>query len=99
MKPKICEGIPELDIPSNDPFIIDSLALVDAPNIKVYAKNVQLTGLCDFNVNNFSLDIDTLHYDVDIVFNQIRVNATYDVNMYILVPIAHQGGIYITAGM
>jgi len=99
LKLKICKGIPELGIPSNDPFIIDKLALADAPNIKLYVKNVQLTGLCEFDINNFSADIDTLHYDVDIVFNQIRANATYDFNIHVLVPIVRQGYIYITSGM
>lgn len=100
MKTNICKGIPELDVPSNDPFIIDKLALSDAPNIKLYIKNVQVTGFCDFDITNFKADIDTLHYDFDIAFNQIRANTSYDFNIHLLlVPIVQQGQLYITSGI
>ncbi|TGZ57278.1 uncharacterized protein [Temnothorax longispinosus] len=96
LKYKICEGIPELDVPSNDPFVINKLVIYEMPDSKLYTKNMQLTGLCDFNVSYFRVDIENLHFDLDLVFDQIRVNSTYEFNIHLLVPIVHKGPLYIT---
>ncbi|XP_039305689.1 uncharacterized protein LOC120357889 [Solenopsis invicta] len=98
LKSKIYQEIPELDIPSNDPFVIDTLALTNISDIKLYIRNAQLRGLCDFKINNFSINIDTLHYSFEIVFDQLRAN-TYDFEIRLLVPVIHQGQLYITSGM
>ncbi|XP_039306728.1 uncharacterized protein LOC105203864 [Solenopsis invicta] len=97
LKSKICQGIPELDVPSNDPFVIDTLALTNTSDIKLYIRNAQLTGLCDFKINNFSINIDTLHYNFEILFDQLRANTTYDFEIRLLVPVVHQGQLYITS--
>jgi len=96
MKSKICEGIPELDIPPNDPFIIKKLVLTDTPEIKLYIRDAEISGLCDFKVTNFSADINNLHYDADIIFAQMRANTTYDFAIQLLVPIARKGHLSIT---
>ncbi|XP_011156454.2 uncharacterized protein LOC105193627 [Solenopsis invicta] len=97
LKSKICKGIPELDVPSNDPFVIDELALTDTPDIKLYIRNVQIFGLCDFEINDFNLNFDILHYNFEMVFDQLRANTTYDFNIRLLVPVAHRGQLYITS--
>ncbi|XP_011879797.1 PREDICTED: uncharacterized protein LOC105568601 [Vollenhovia emeryi] len=97
LKSKICKGIPELDIPSNDPFILDKVALADTQGIKLYVRNAQIRGFCDFKINSFHADINNLQYDIVIVFDQIRANTTYDFNLNVLIPISHMGQLYITA--
>ncbi|TGZ50584.1 hypothetical protein DBV15_08100 [Temnothorax longispinosus] len=96
LKIKICKGIPELDIPSNDPFIIKKLVLAETPEIKLYIINAQIRGFCEFNITHFRADIDTLHYDVELIFDQIRAKTTYDFDIRLLVPIVHKGPLYIT---
>lgn len=98
LKDKICEGIPELDIQSNNPLILDQLVIFDTSNNKLYIEDSKVTGLCDFVINSLQVDIDKLHFDVDLLFNKIHVNATYDLNLHLLVPIAHKSQVYLTTG-
>ncbi|XP_070156788.1 putative beta-carotene-binding protein [Polyergus mexicanus] len=96
LKSKICEGIPELDIPSNDPVVIDELVISDTANTKIYLRDIKVGGLCDFIIKFFHFDLNTLHFNGNISFGLIRANATYDFDVRILVPIAHKGQVYIT---
>ncbi|XP_012219407.1 protein takeout [Linepithema humile] len=95
LKGKICEGIPELDIPSNDPLYLDKLIISESNSVKLYVKNTEVSGLCDFTIKNFTMNLDTLRYATKISFNRIYMNTTYDFNIRILVPIAYQGKVYI----
>lgn len=99
LKGKICAGIPELDVPSNDPLYLDKLTIADSNNVKLYVKNSAVSGLCDFDIKNFTMDLDTLRFNIKISFNRIYMNTTYDFNIRILVPIGYQGKVYITTGM
>lgn len=96
LRSKICEGIPELDIPSNDPLIIDILVISDTDNTKLFIKDAKIMGVCDFAINSLHTDIDKLHFEANISFGRIRLNATYDFDVRILVPIARKGQVYIT---
>jgi len=96
IKGKICEGIPELDIQPNDPFVIDKLIISDTANSKISLINAQVTGLCDFVVKYFQSDLEKLHFDFDLEFRRIQMNATYDFDIRLLVPIVHKGPVYIT---
>lgn len=99
MKSKICEGIPELDVPSNDPFVLDALVISDVPNTKLYIRDIKVTGLCDFTVNSFNIDFEQIHYNATLSFRRLIMNGTYDFDVRVLVPIAHKGNVYITTGM
>jgi len=96
MKDKICKGIPELDILPNDPFIINELVISDTPNSKIALRDVRVSGLCDFDIKYFHVDLDKLHFDVDLLFKRFQVNATYDFDIRLLVPIIQKGPVYIT---
>jgi len=99
LKDKLCEGIPELNIQSVNPLVLDKLTIYDTSNTKLYVKDVQVTGLCDFVVNFLHIDIDKFHFDVDLLFKQIQINGTYDLNMQLLVPIIHKAKVYVTTGI
>lgn len=97
LKYKICDGLPELDVQPANPFILDKLIISDNPNSKISVKNVKVSGLCDFDIKFLRLDLDKLHFDVDILFRQIQMNSTIDFNVRLLVPIAHTGQVYVTS--
>jgi len=99
LKDKFCEGIPELSIQSYNPLVLDQLAIYDTPNTKLHLKDIQIMGLCDLVVNSFHIDIDKFHFDVDLLFKQIHINGTYDLNIQLLVPIIHKARFYVTAGI
>lgn len=96
LKSKICEGIPELDIPANDPLILEELSISNTANTKLFLRDTSMTGLCNFNINEFHSDINKLHFDVKLSFGVLRLNSTYDFDVRLLVPIAHKGKVYIT---
>jgi len=99
LRDKLCEGIPELNIQSINPLVLDQLTIYDTLNIKLHVNDVQITGLCDFIVNSLHLDIDKFYFDVDLLFKQIHINGTYDLNMQLLVPISHKAKVYVTTGI
>lgn len=99
MKYKICEGIPELSIQSNNPFRINQLPLLNVSGIYLSVMDTKMTGLCDYDVNFFHMDIDTLHFDIDLLFKHIQINGTYNLDLRTLVPIAHKAQVYITTGI
>lgn len=96
LKGKLCDGIPELGVPSANPYFLDKLAISDTPNAKIYIRDAKITGMCDFVVKYLHTDLDKLHYDIELLFNRIQVNTTYDFNIRLLVPIAYKGLVYIT---
>lgn len=100
MKSKICTGIPELNIPPNEPIIIDNLIIHDTNNVKLYLRDIKIYGFCDFIINSFHKegDIDKLHFDFNINIKHVRMNTTYDINLHILTQIACKGRIQITVG-
>ncbi|KYN02901.1 hypothetical protein ALC62_06300 [Cyphomyrmex costatus] len=95
LKGKICDGIPELGIPSGNPYTFDKLLITDGPNTKIYIRDAKVMGACDFDIKFLHADIDRLHFDVEIVFKRIEINTTYDFNIRLLVPIAYKGLIHL----
>lgn len=98
IKNKICDGIPELDIPSNNPFFLDKLVISDTTNTKISLKNSEVLGICDFEIKYLHMDIDKLHCDIDLLFRRFQLNATYDFNIRLLVPIIQTELVYLTTG-
>ncbi|XP_012538794.1 uncharacterized protein LOC105838060 [Monomorium pharaonis] len=97
LKNKICDGMPELNIGSNNPLLLDKVVIFDTPENKIYFEDIEVTGLCDYIINSLDFDIDKLHFDVDLSFKQIQINGTYDINLRILVtPIAQKAKVYFT---
>ncbi|KAL6428586.1 hypothetical protein ACFW04_007900 [Cataglyphis niger] len=96
LKSKICEGIPELNIPPSDPIVIDELVISNTTNTKIFLRDTKMKGLCDFDIKFFHFDLNTLHFDVNLSFGLMQMNSTYDFDVHILVPLAHKGQVYIT---
>lgn len=98
LKEELCNGIPELKVPPIEPLIIDKIAMTETNNNKIYLKDLVVNGLCDFDITSFHLDLEKNSFDIDISFKHIHINATYDFDVRILVPIVQQGKIAITTG-
>lgn len=99
LKDKICEGLTDLNVPPLEPLIIDKLVISETANNKIYLTNVQITGLCDFIVNSFSMDLDKIILHADVSFNRLHLNGTYDIDIRILVPIVHKAPVFLTSGI
>ncbi|XP_018307396.1 uncharacterized protein [Mycetomoellerius zeteki] len=94
LKDRICKGIPELDSPPLVPFIIKQITISDTDNAKLYLKDAVITGLCDFDLNFLHMDIDTLHFNLDLLFKHVHLNGTYDFDIKVLVPFVHKGPVH-----
>ncbi|KAL6428589.1 hypothetical protein ACFW04_007901 [Cataglyphis niger] len=97
LRDKICRGLTEMNLPSIESLNIDKLVLSETANNKIYLNNVQIIGLCDYIVNSVTIDIDKLNFIIDISFNQLSVNGTYDIDIHILVPIVYKAPFYLTS--
>lgn len=99
LKNKICEGLTDLNTPPLEPLNIDKLVISETANNKIYLKNIQITGLCDYIINSASTDLDKTTFNIDVSFNRLYLNGTYDIDIHILVPIAYKSPIYLTTGI
>lgn len=99
LRDELCRGLTEMNLPPLEPFNIDKLVLSETPNNKIYLSDIQIMGLCDYIINAVTIDIDKLNFNFGASFNRLHANGTYDIDIRILMPIAHKSSIYITAGI
>ncbi|KYN40091.1 hypothetical protein ALC56_05499 [Trachymyrmex septentrionalis] len=52
---------------------------------------MNLYGFCDLVVNSVQTNPERLHFDIDVLFRQLYLNATYDFGIRLLVPVANKG--------
>ncbi|EGI62096.1 hypothetical protein G5I_09610 [Acromyrmex echinatior] len=97
LKDLICKGIPELNSPPLVPFFIKQITISDTDNAKLYLKDAEITELCDFTINSFHIDVDKLHFNIDLLFKHVRLNGTYDFDIKVLLPFVQKGSVYFTA--
>lgn len=53
LTPLMAKGIPELNIPSVEPLVLDELVAIQGNGLKISAKNIKAHGASDFTVGNF----------------------------------------------
>lgn len=92
---KLRIGIPELEIPPMDPFMIDSLELANAPSFKAYANNATISGLSVFKINHLEYDINNLRTHFDVTFKELQMNGSYVADARILINFKGTGKVYI----
>ncbi|XP_067004639.2 protein takeout [Anabrus simplex] len=96
-KPKLIEGIPELQLVPLEPLHIPLLEFKDGQGnfeFHMTLRNLIVRGLKDFDVKDCKMDIDKGHLDMDIVTPQMNFEAQYEVDGKILVvPIQGNGDV------
>lgn len=95
LREKLRQGIPELDIPPVEPLKISQIQLTDQPNFKAIATDINLLGLLSYKINYLHLDMEKQEVNIDTVFNHIKLNAMYEINAKIIVPIVGKGPIML----
>lgn len=96
LREKLRQGIPELDIPPAEPLKIDQMKLMDQPNFKAIASDIKLVGLLTYKINHLHFDMEKQQIDIDVNFDNIKLDALYDVNAKIIVPIVGKGPITLS---
>ncbi|XP_063991785.1 uncharacterized protein LOC135170163 [Diachasmimorpha longicaudata] len=96
LRGKIRDGMPELDVPSVEPFVLpEGLPLVDSADVKAYARNVRLYGMANFVLDKLNVDLDKRQIDLQVHFEKLKLEGDYDVAAKIVVPINAKGPVEI----
>lgn len=90
--------MPELSVEPMEPMHIEKIEVINADNAKLIFHDVYITGLCNYDVKFFHLDLEKQHFDVDIIFKRINMSMIYDVDASVIVHIVMKGPISITTG-
>lgn len=94
IRPKLHEGIPELDVPPVDPLLIkERLTISDTADFKVVASNIRIYDSLDFEIKEFNIDLQNHKIDINLFFKKMRFENDYDVKVKIIVPIEASGPI------
>lgn len=93
LKPQMSTGIPELGVPSLDPFFIPEIKALTADNTPIHATghNVKVTGATDFTIKSLSVDLDTLKIKVRVRFPKLHFEGDYKLDVQVLVPLRGEG--------
>lgn len=97
LRDKICNGLTDLNLQPLEPLNIKRLTISDSPDSQVYINDVQITGVCDYNIKSFTADLDKFEFTIDVALDHVYLNGTYDINVHVLVPIVHKAPIYLTS--
>ncbi|XP_049822910.1 protein takeout [Aethina tumida] len=95
VRPYLLKGVPELSIPSIEPFGIPEVTLeqgTDALNIKAVLHNTTIHGLGNYKFSKFEFDVEKYEFRAKAIVKPISLEGDYKVNGRILVaPIEGQG--------
>ena len=94
---KLRKGIPELDVPSSDPLTIDKVVLLDTPSFKATGTNIKLYWPATYQVKMLHVNLEKHDFDMELFFDEVKLEAMYAVDARILVPIKGSGPIKINA--
>lgn len=98
MKRKLIEGIPETDIMSIEPFLLNNITIIDKPNIKIVGMNVKLHHLSNFHIEYLHLDLEKMELDINLHFDKNEINVDYNVIINVSVPLQKNGSLTLKGG-
>ncbi|KAG5895537.1 hypothetical protein JTB14_010681 [Gonioctena quinquepunctata] len=95
VKPFMARGVPELNVPPMEPFLIPEIVLeqgTSALNFKAKLKDVLVHGLADYKFSRFDFDVPNLQFFCDVDINRLNLEGNYTVTGKILLaPIVGEG--------
>ncbi|XP_034663033.1 uncharacterized protein LOC117898014 [Drosophila subobscura] len=95
LKPYLANGIPEIQLPSVEPFKMDSLALqlTEGPQgYKITLKNMEAFGASNFQVKSLKLSENNEPFKAKIVMPKLKIEAKYTSSGVLLILPASGGG-------
>nr|ATU82761.1 secreted Juvenile haemolymph binding protein-like protein [Pristhesancus plagipennis] len=98
LRPKLIQGIPELDVPSLDPLRIPEVAISRGGAFRAIGTDIVVTGTGNFEITDLKANVRDLVFNIGIRFPHLNFDAIYDVNVKLLtVPIKGKGPINANA--
>ncbi|CAG9768269.1 unnamed protein product [Ceutorhynchus assimilis] len=101
LRPRLIQGIPELDVPGLDPLKIKKIVIFDGaqtPNLDASLSNVVAHGAGNFKITTLKLDVEKKTYRVGVKIPSLQMEGDYDIDAKILVtPIKSKGHFHANA--
>ncbi|KYN40092.1 hypothetical protein ALC56_05500 [Trachymyrmex septentrionalis] len=88
----MCTKNYDVNVLNNQSVLMDKIVIFDTNNLKLYLKDIKILGVCDnANIKYIHVDPDRLHYNIELVLRKMRMNASYNFDIRVLVPLANKG--------
>ncbi|XP_038209393.1 circadian clock-controlled protein daywake-like [Zerene cesonia] len=100
LRPNLIAGIPEINVPSIEPFYITEVVAIngDLAPLKASATNVKVSGAGNFSIKSLDLDLETYTIQARVRFPLLHLEGNYKMDAQILViPLKGQGKLYADA--
>ncbi|XP_034840919.1 circadian clock-controlled protein daywake-like [Maniola hyperantus] len=100
LRPQLISGIPELNVPSLEPFYIPEIIAVsgDLVPLKASGKDVKVSGAGNFSIKSISVDLDTLTIRGRVRFPRLHLDGRYNLDTQILIlPLRGEGNLVANA--
>ncbi|XP_044743482.1 protein takeout-like [Chrysoperla carnea] len=95
IRPKLLEGIPELEVPPIEPMEIPEVSLTRGPksaNIEALISNVRVWGPANFVIQTLESDLENNKFDFKILLPKLYFEGKYNLNARILLLNLHGNG-------
>ncbi|XP_031842194.1 circadian clock-controlled protein daywake [Nomia melanderi] len=80
VKPYLIAGLPEYNIPSLEPLLLNELVAAPGNTIKLKLRNLIVHGASNFTVTKIKANIDTLRFVVELDFPDLSLHGDYDID-------------------
>ncbi|XP_067014527.1 protein takeout [Anabrus simplex] len=94
IRPRLADGIPDLNVPSIEPLLIKEIIVAGATNslFKVSATNVNAYGCSNFKITGMQADMEKYIFSFQLDLPLLNIDARYDVDgRILLIPIKGNG--------
>ncbi|XP_012542082.2 uncharacterized protein LOC105839959 [Monomorium pharaonis] len=96
VKSKICTGIMELNLPPQEPLIVDKIIIYDMVNLKLILKDSKIKGLCNLNITSHNASSDRLYLEFSFTVKNLTMDSMYNFDLRLLVSLANEGLVRVT---
>ncbi|CAH0722884.1 unnamed protein product, partial [Brenthis ino] len=100
LRPQLVSGIPELNVPSIEPFYIPEIVAVSGELVplKASGKDVRVSGAGNFTIKSVSVNLEALTIRARVRFPKLHLDGRYNLDTKILiVPLRGEGNLVADA--
>ncbi|XP_030766710.1 uncharacterized protein LOC115890579 [Sitophilus oryzae] len=94
LRPYLIKGIPEYNIPSLEPLIMENFFSDETQTLKIVVNNVSAYGCSNFTISNLSINLLNHEVIIDVEIPQLMIEAQYTLDgKILLVPVKGTGNL------
>ncbi|XP_054276096.1 uncharacterized protein LOC129005429 [Macrosteles quadrilineatus] len=97
LRPYLVKGIPEIHLPSVEPFILDSLSLAltgGDQGYKITLRDIHMYGASNFTVTKLKLSKDNNPFEARVLIPEMTIDANYTSSGVLIILPASGGGTF-----